>query len=173
MKKRILFYTMTMIVGVSLTGCGRSVPESIVKKAMEDSIRTAPNTTSAMCGVDVDGLTVTETSIKKTGDKNTGIVHVKGKPRPSFGHKKLKDEEEKDPPKECEGDIEYQFSYTSKRFGRRTEVTWSLDKMKLVAVQTKGVKFKPVEEKPHEDEADEEKDTKKKGDKSSKKKDGE
>jgi hypothetical protein len=52
----------------------------------------------------------------------------------------------------CEGDLTYAFSYKSRTIGKRTTVTWSLDDIKLTAVQTPGVNFKPVEEKPDDND---------------------
>lgn len=137
------------VMGLSLTagGCDRKVPEDIVQKSMQSALRTAPNTTSAMCGVPVKGFASTEVKITKRGEKNTGVAHLIGKPWPGVNL-----------PKQCEGDVEYGYSYTSKtsRSGRRrkTTVTWSLDQLKLVAVQTPGVTFKPVQETPPEADDD-------------------
>ena len=141
------------VLGLSLltAGCERKVPEDIVQKSLQSSLRQAPNTTSAMCGVPVKGFSTTEVKITKRGEKNTGTAHLIGKPWPGLNL-----------PKQCEGDVEYAYSYTSKtsRSGRKrkTTVTWSLDSLKLVAVQTPGVTFKPVQEAPPEaDDGDDDK----------------
>ncbi len=137
------------LLGLALAtgGCERKVPEDIVEKSMQSALRTAPNTTSAMCGVPIKGFSSTEVKITKRGEKNTGVAHLIGKPW--LGQ---------NTPKQCEGDVEYAYSYTSKssRSGRRrkTTVTWSLDQLKLIAVQTPGVTFKPVAETPPESDDD-------------------
>ncbi len=134
-------------LAVSTSGCERKVPEDIVKKSMQSAFRQAPNTASAMCGVPVKGFSTSEVKITKRGEKNTGVAHIIGKPWLGANT-----------PKQCEGDVEYAYSYTSKtsRSGRRrqTTVTWSLDQLKLIAVQTPGVTFKPVQEAPPEADDD-------------------
>jgi hypothetical protein len=142
-------WLLLSVVGLSLAaaGCERKVPDDIVQKSMQSALRTAPNTASAMCGVAVKGFSTTEVKVTKRGEKNTGTAHLIGKPWLGQGT-----------PKQCEGDVEYAYSYSSKtsRSGRRrqTTVTWSLDSLKLVAVQTPGVTFKPVQEAPPEADDD-------------------
>lgn len=141
----------TMALALVSSGCERKVPEDIVRKSMQSAMRQAPNTTSAMCGVPVKGFATTEVKITKRGEKNTGTAHLIGKPWPGLNL-----------PKQCEGDVEYAYSYTSKtsRSGRRrqTTVTWSLEQLKLIAVQTPGVTFKAVQEAPPEaDDGDDDK----------------
>jgi len=141
--------------GVSASGCKffeKKVPDDIVQKALTQTLRHAPYTASAMCGADIRGFANSTVTIKSRGEKSTGVAHVKGTPWPSASD---------DVPSSCEGDIEFAFSYSTKTYGtkrnRRTETTWFLDKMLLVAVQTKGVKFKEAkEEKPDENADDEE-----------------
>lgn len=138
-------------VGLALlaSGCQRTVPQDIVNKSLQSSLRVAPGIASAMCGATVRGFSSTTVTITKRGEKNTGVAHLVGTPWLTQGA-----------PKQCEGDVEYAYSYSSKssRVGRkrRTTVTWSLDSLKLTAVQTPGVTFKPVTEAPAaEDDGDE------------------
>ncbi len=144
----------------------KKVPEDIVQKALNQSLRHMGNTATAMCGGTTRGITNASVSIKSRGEKNTGIAHVSGAPLPTAGE---------DLPKKCEGDVEYAFSFTSKTYGsgkrRRTETTWFLDKLKLVAVQTDGVKFKDGTEETNDPDADDDDDSDDKPvDKASKKK---
>jgi hypothetical protein len=146
-----LFVCAALGLSLSSAGCDRKVPEDIVQKSMKGAFRQAPNTASAMCGVPVKGFSSTEVKISKRGEKNTGVAHIVGKPWMGVNV-----------PKQCEGDVEYAYSYTSKtsRSGRKrqTTVTWSLDQLKLIAVQTPGVTFKPVQEAPPEaDDGDDDK----------------
>src|SRR5687768_5043201 len=131
-------------VAASSFGCKffeKKVPEDIVQKALSGSLKHMPNTASAMCGGTTRGFQSATVSIKTRGEKNTVVAHIKGKPFPST---------DKDIAATCEGDVEYAFSFTTKAYGtgkkRRTETTWFLDKVKLVAVQTDGVKFKNAAE---------------------------
>lgn len=145
----------------------KKVPEDIVKKAVNQSIRHMGATATAMCGGKTRGLINADVTIKTRGEKNTGVAHVKGAPWPTAGE---------DLPKKCEGDVEYAFSFTSKTYGvgkkKRTETTWFLDKIKLVAVQTDGVKFKDGAEETNDPNADDEEEADDKPvDKASKKKD--
>jgi len=130
---------------LSATGCQRSVPEDIINKSLSSALRSAPATASAMCGVAVKGLSSVTVTVKKRGEKNTGVAHIVGQPWLTKGA-----------PDRCEGDVEYAYSYTTKssRTGRkrRTTVTWSLDSLKLVAVQTPGVTMKAVSETPPADD---------------------
>lgn len=132
---------------LSSSGCKRSVPEDIVEKSLRRTLLTAPGIASAMCGVPVRGFSSVKTKIAKRGENNTGTAHLVGTPWLGKGT-----------PAQCEGDVEYAYSYTSKtsRSGRRrqTNVTWSLDALKLVAVNTPGVTFKPVTEAPTSDDGD-------------------
>ena len=147
---------MVGFASIGSTGCGilkffeKKVPDDIVQKALTQTLRHAPVTASAMCGADTAGLASSTVTIKTRGEKSTGTAHVVGTPWPG-----------EDTPSKCEGDIEFAFSYSTKTYGsrrnRRTETTWFLDKMKLTAVQTKGVKFKEgKDETPTADEADDE-----------------
>lgn len=146
-----LFVFAALGLAFSGSGCERKVPDDIVQKSMQGAFRQAPNTASAMCGVPVKGFSSVEVKVTKRSEKNTGVAHIVGKPWLGTNT-----------PKQCEGDVEYAYSYSSKtsRTGRRrrTTVTWSLDQLKLVAVQTPGVTFKPVQESPPEaDDGDDEK----------------
>lgn len=135
-------------LALSVTGCQRSVPEDIINKSLSSSLRSAPGIASAMCGMPVRGLSSVTVTIKQRGEKNTGVAHVVGQPWFTKGA-----------PDRCEGDVEYAYSYSTKssRSGRtrRTTVTWSLDALKLVAVQTPGVAMKAVSETPPADDGDE------------------
>ena len=58
-------------------------------------------------------------------------------------------------PSTCEGDVEFKYSYTSKTRGykrKTTTTTWYLEYVKLVAVQTPGVKGSSVDEDPDGDD---------------------
>lgn len=148
MRERALQWSMLGLVGLlGGIGCDRRVPDDIVQKSMQSTLRQMPGTASAMCGATVKGFASTEVRISKRGEKNTGVVHVVGRPWLTAGG-----------PKQCEGDLEYAYSYSSKtsRLGRkrRTTVTWSLDSLKLIAVQTPGVTFSPVQEAPAEADDD-------------------
>lgn len=166
---RHAIFTLAMLVAVagsSATGCKffeKKVPSDIVQKALEQNLRHMPNTTSAMCGADIRGFASSKVSVKEVGEKNKGVAHVVGTPWPGNS----------DAPSKCEGDIEFQFSYTSRTYGsrrnRRTETTWYLDSMKLVAVQTKGVKFKEGKEEKASEEGDDDDDKGGKGDDKKKK----
>ncbi len=155
---------LLVVAGLSL-GCQKNVPEDIVKKAVNGSLRHMSGTASAMCGAKTRGLIDANVTIKTRGEKNTGVAHVKGTPWPQAGE---------DLPAKCEGDVEYAFSFTTKSYGtgkrRRTETTWFLDKLKLTAVQTDGVKFKGEKEETNDPEADDDEADDKPVEKSSKKK---
>lgn len=126
---------------LSTSACKRSVPEDIVDKSLRRTLLNAPGIASAMCGVPVRGFSSVKATITKRGENNTGTAHLVGTPWLGKGT-----------PPQCEGDVEYAYSYTSKtsRSGRRrqTNVTWSLDALKLVGVSTPGVTLKPVTEAP-------------------------
>lgn len=133
-------------LGVFGIGCKRQVPDDIIQKAMERSLRAAPATASAMCGGQTRGFTSVKIVSKTKKADNTGSAHIKGRPWMSTTGAKL--------PTECEGDIDYAFTYTTKKIGRRTNTTWYLDKMALTAVQTPGVTFKPASDTPVDDDDD-------------------
>jgi hypothetical protein len=136
----------------SLFGCKfleKKVPEDIVQKALNQSLRHLGGTASAMCGGPTKGIINATVTIKSRGEKNTGVAHVKGSPWPTAGE---------DLPSKCEGDIEYAFSYKTKTYGigkkKKTETTWFLDSVKLTAVQTEGVKFKGEKEESNDPDKD-------------------
>lgn len=145
--KLVSLVPVLVVLAATSLGCEKKVPEDIVQKALSGSLRHMPNTASAMCGGSAKGLTNVTVSITKRGEKNTGTAHVKGKP--FLG---------KDAADSCEGDVEYAFSYKTKTYGtkkkKRTETTWFLDKIKLVDVQTKGVKFEGGSEESNDPDAD-------------------
>jgi hypothetical protein len=145
---------MALMASVGVLGCKRKVPDDIVNKAFDRVLRShAPNTVSAMCGGQTRGFTSVKTTIKSRLENNKGMVHVKGTPWMSTKGDKL--------PRECEGDLEYQFSYTTKKIGRSTNTTWYLDHVKLVAVQTPGVSLKTVDEDTDDTDDDDEPSAKK------------
>jgi hypothetical protein len=129
---------------VFLFGCKRSVPNDIVQKSIRGAMSThAPNTASAMCGTKVQGLIAPTVTVKDKKSDNTGVAHVRGAPRAAMS------------PAICEGDVEFKYSYTSKTTGykrKTTTTTWYLEHVKLVAVQTPGVKGATVEEDPDGDD---------------------
>lgn len=134
------------LAALQMMGCKKQVPNDIVQKSLTNALRHAPNTASAMCGTGVRGLASSTISAIKKGADNKGTAHIKGSPW--FA---------KDAPSSCEGDVEFHYSYTSRTTGYKRKVTtttWSLDDLKLTAVQTKGVTFKPVEEKPDDGDED-------------------
>jgi hypothetical protein len=126
-----------VFVGASLglVGCKRQVPRDIVQKSLTSSLRSAPMTASAMCGAQTRGLVSSTITVTKTNPDNTGVAHVRGTPWMAPGV-----------PSSCEGDVEFRYSYQTKKIGRNTRTTWYLDHMKLIAVQTKGVQLKQVDE---------------------------
>jgi hypothetical protein len=139
---------LTAIVGaMSLFGCKRSVPNDIVQKSIRGAMSThAPNTASAMCGAKVKGLIAATVTIKEKKADNTGTAHVRGAPWMAPGA-----------PSFCEGDVEFKYTYTSKTTGykkKTTTTTWYLEHVKLVAVQTPGVKGATVDEDPDGDDED-------------------
>ena len=134
------------LVLVALTGCKKQVPSDIVDKSMKSALRHAPVTAAAMCGgTGVKGMSVSSVLVTERGkEANTGTVHVKG--TPLFG---------KDAAATCEGDLEYAYSYDSRKVSRNTtRTTWYLKHLKLKAVQTKGVTFKSVDEDVNDDDDD-------------------
>lgn len=155
-------------LATSSLGCKffeKKVPEDIVNKALNQSLRHMAGTATAMCGGTTRGLIDAKVTIKSRGEKNTGVAHVKGSPWPTAGE---------DLPSKCEGDVEFAFSFTTKSYGtgkkRRTETTWFLDKIKLVAMQTDGVKFKGEKEETNDPEADDSDEEEKPVEKATKKK---
>ena len=145
MRKRMV---LALIVGaMSLTGCKKQVPNDIVQKSLRNALRLhAPATTSAMCGLNVRGLVnANVTKITHAKDGSSGTAHVSGGPWTAPGA-----------PANCEGDIEFKYSYTQKTTGpskrKTTTTTWYLDHLKLTAVQTKGVTFKSVDENASDDD---------------------
>ena len=141
---------LALIVGVmSLTGCKKQVPTDIVQKSLRNALRLhAPQTTSAMCGVAVKGLVNANiTNVQRGKDGSNGTAHVSGSPWATPGA-----------PANCEGDVEFKYTYTQKTTGPRkrktTTTTWYLDHVKLTAVQTKGVTFKSVDENASDEDDD-------------------
>jgi hypothetical protein len=136
-----------MIGAMSLMGCKKQVPAEIVQKSLRNALRVnAPLTTSGMCGVGVKGLiNANITNVVRKPDGVTGTAHVSGAPWTSPGA-----------PANCEGDVEFKFTFTKKTRGsaarRKTTTTWFLDRVKLTAVQTRGVAFKPIDESSSDDD---------------------
>lgn len=136
-----------MIGAMSLMGCKKQVPVDIVQKSLRNALRVnAPLTTSGMCGVNVKGLiNANITNVVRKPDGVTGTAHVSGAPWTSPGA-----------PANCEGDVEFKFTFTKKTRGpsarRTTTTTWFLDRVKLTAVQTRGVVFKPIDESSSDDD---------------------
>lgn len=147
MSTKFVFGAALGLLVLSASACKRTVPEDIVEKSLRRTLMNATGIASAMCGVQVRGFSSVKTTITKRGENNTGTAHLVGTPWLGKGT-----------PPQCEGDVEYAYSYTSKtsRVGRRrhTNVTWSLDALKLVGVNTPGVTFKPVTEAPADDDGD-------------------
>ncbi len=134
---------MVSLLGLTSAGCKKQVPKDIVQKSLVNALRHAPNTASAMCGSDVRGLLGARVTNVKSDKDNRGTAHIAGAPLRGKGA-----------PSTCEGDVAFHYSYTSKTTGKLTRVMWSLDELKLVAVQTKGVTFKPVDETPDDGDDD-------------------
>lgn len=142
---------LALMVGVmSLTGCKKQVTTDIVQKSLRNALRLhAPATTSAMCGLNVKGLVNANiTNVVRSKDGSSGTAHVGGAPWTAPGA-----------PANCEGDVEFKYSYAPKTTGPRkrktTTTTWYLDHIKLTAVQTKGVTFKSVDENASDDDDEE------------------
>jgi hypothetical protein len=142
---------LALIVGaMSLTGCKKQVPTDIVQKSLRNALRLhAPATTSAMCGTNVKGLVNANiTNVQRKPDGSSGTAHISGAPWATPGA-----------PSNCEGDLEFKYSFTQKTTGprkrRTTTTTWYLDHIKLTAVQTKGVVFKSVDENASDDDDEE------------------
>jgi hypothetical protein len=131
-----------VLAALPVAGCKRQVPDKIVQDVVKKFLRHAPNTASAVCGFQRPGLTLSNVKVTKKDAENKGTVHVTSSQQ--NGTKMVN----------CEGDLSYAFSYKSRTIGKRTTVTWTLDDIKLTAVQTPGVNFKPFVEKPDDDVAD-------------------
>ena len=88
------------------------------------------------------------TNVVRKPDGVTGTAHISGAPWTSPGAPAL-----------CEGDVEFKFSFSQRTNGPRkrktTTTTWSLEHVKLTAVQTKGVAFKSIDENSSDDDDDE------------------
>ncbi len=142
--RKALFGAIAVVV-LSTTACKREVPSDIVQKTMKGALSShAPATTSAMCGAKVRGLSNATITVKTRNPDNTGVVHVKGTPWLAPGT-----------PPFCEGDVEYRYSFTSKTTGykrKTTTTTWYLEHVKLLTVQTPGVKSVTADEAPDGDE---------------------
>ena len=139
-----------MLGAMSLLGCKKQVPTDIVQKSLRNALRLhAPQTTSAMCGATVKGLiNANVTNVVRKPDGATGTAHISGAPWTAPGA-----------PANCEGDVEFKYTYTQKTTGpkkrRTTTTTWFLEHIKLTAVQTKGVVFKSVDENASDDDDEE------------------
>lgn len=97
-----------------------------------------------MCGTKVRGLSNATITVKSKNQDNIGVAHVRGTPWMAPGT-----------PPFCEGDVEFRYSFTSKTTGykrKTTTTTWYLEHIKLVAVQTPGVKSVGADEAPDGDE---------------------
>jgi len=138
---------VVMMGAMSMFGCKKQVPTDIVQKSLRSALRThAPVTTSAMCGVNVKGLVNANiTSVTRKSDGSSGTAHISGAPWMAPGA-----------PANCEGDVEFKYTYSQKTSGSRkrktTTTTWYLEHVKLTAVQTKGVAFKSVDEDASDDD---------------------
>ena len=147
MRKAIVL--AVMLGAMSLLGCKKQVPTDIVQKSLRNALRThAPLTTSGMCGASVKGLiNANVTNVVRGKDGTSGTAHVSGAPWAAPGA-----------PSNCEGDVEFKYTYTQKTTGprkrRTTTTTWFLDHVKLTAVQTKGVVFKAVDENSSDEDED-------------------
>jgi hypothetical protein len=135
MKRSMPWFYLLALFALGGVGCKRSVPTNIVEQSMRNALRSSPTIPSAMCGVQVKGFATTTVSNIQRGENNVGSAHLVGKPWPGTGL-----------PAQCEGDVKFQYSYTSKTTGsrkrRKTNVTWYLDKLELTAVQTPNVQLK-------------------------------
>lgn len=145
--RKVLVAAVVVVGAFSLMGCKRQVPNDIVQKSLRGALSThSPLTTSAMCGAKVKGLVGATITVKEKRPDNTGVAHVRGMPWAAPGA-----------PSMCEGDVEFKYSYTSKTTGykrKTTTTTWYLEHVKLLAVQTPGVKGGPVDEDPDGDDDD-------------------
>jgi len=131
---------------VSLLGCKKTVPNDVVERSLRGALSThSPITTSAMCGVKVRGLIAATITVKQKNPDNTGIAHVRGSPWAApFA------------PPYCEGDLEFKYTFTQKTSGykrKTTTTTWYLEHVKLLSIQTPGVKGSgTVDEDPDGDD---------------------
>lgn len=136
-----------LITAAFSTGCKKQVPNDIVQQSLRGALHThAPKTTTAMCGVGVRGLLGATITVKSKTPDNVGVAHVRGMPLALAGVK---------PPTFCEGDVEFKFTSTTKRSGyrgRNTTTTWYLEHVKLVGIQTPGVKATTADEDPDGDD---------------------
>ena len=135
-----------MVGAMSLVGCKKQVPTDVVQKSLRNALRLhAPQTTSAMCGVNVKGLiNANVTNVTRKPDGVTGNAHISGAPWSAPGAPAL-----------CEGDIEFKYTFTKKTTGSKrktTTTTWFLEHVKLTAVQTRGVTFRSVDEDADDDD---------------------
>lgn len=142
--RRVLAIAVVFVAAFS-TGCKKQVPNDIVQQSLRGALHThAPKSMSAMCGTNVRGLLGATITVKSKTPDNVGIAHVRGMP---VGGVKA--------PTFCEGDVEFKFSSTTKRTGykrRNTTTTWYLEHVKLVAINTPGVKPVQVDEDPDGDD---------------------
>ena len=142
--RRVLAIAVVFVAAFS-TGCKKQVPTDIVQQSLRGALHThSPKTTSAMCGTTVRGIIGTTVTVKSKNADNVGVAHVKGMPIGGFKA-----------PTFCEGDVEFKFSSTSRSSGykrRNTTTTWYLDHVKLLAIQTPGVKGATVDEDPDGDD---------------------
>ena len=139
---------LAVILGaMSLLGCKKQVPTDIVQKSLRNALRLhAPQTTSAMCGVNVKGLiNANVTNVTRKPDGATGNAHISGAPWSAPGAPAL-----------CEGDVEFKYTHTQRTTGpsrrKSTTTTWFLEHVKLTAVQTRGVAFRSVDEDADDDD---------------------
>lgn len=142
--RRVLAIAVMFVAAFS-TGCKKQVPNDIVQQSLRGALHThAPKSMSAMCGTNVRGLLGATITVKSKTPDNVGIAHVRGMP---VGGVKA--------PTFCEGDVEFKFTSTTKRTGykrRNTTTTWYLEHVKLVAINTPGVKPVQVDEDPDGDD---------------------
>ena len=142
--RRVLAIAVVFVAAFS-TGCKKQVPNDIVQQSLRGALHThAPKSTSAMCGTNVRGLLGATITVKSKTSDYVGIAHVRGMP---VGGVKA--------PTFCEGDVEFKFSSTTKTSGykrRNTTTTWYLEHVKLVAINTPGVKPVQIDEDPDGDD---------------------
>ena len=142
--RRVLAIAVVFVAAFS-TGCKKQVPNDIVQQSLRGALHThAPKSTSAMCGTNVRGLLGATITVKSKTPDNVGVAHVRGMP---VGGVKA--------PTFCEGDVEFKFSSSTKRSGykgRNTTTTWYLEHVKLVAINTPGVKPVQIDVDPDGDD---------------------
>ena len=149
MAKGISFGVVAVMIGaMSLMGCKKQVPTDIVQKSLRNALRLhAPLTTSGMCGANVKGLiNANVTNVVRKPDGVTGTAHVSGAPWTAPGA-----------PRELRGRRRVQVHVHAEDDGlheasQTTTTTWFLDRVKLTAVQTKGVVFKSIDENSSDDD---------------------